>query len=284
MPSMHTEPAQPLADSTATPGPSGAIFKLGRISAARSGTNCGLLADLSDAIVGTLPVDVVTLAIFEPGIGESPIATHVRGPWTEFDRDRFLEQTRWTFNETALARRLSNLRRGKVYLRSEFVSEPDTISMKGFSEMASSAPVGVGDQAAALYRRGDGVELLIAVFRAPGSTVFTRPQLARVESLLPFVAQCWASRWRQEPAWMAALRPQSRLILDNLLQGCDDDQISQKTGLSYHSVRAHLKRLFREAGVRSRLHLMQACNTCGAGGAVCTELSEESQELAQATG
>lgn len=66
------------------------------------------------------------------------------------------------------------------------------------------------------------------------------------------------------PAWAAHLRPPSRAVLSLVLNGLDDQQIAQHTGLTYHAVRGHIKRLFRAAGVRSRLHLMQAFRGAGA--------------------
>lgn len=83
---------------------------------------------------------------------------------------------------------------------------------------------------------------------------------------------------------MRGLKPLSRGILEQLLEGLDDDQIADRMRLSYHSVRAHLKRLFRDAGVRSRLHLMQACRpTDGATANLVVEIPSE-DAARQATG
>ncbi|MBL8746836.1 MAG: helix-turn-helix transcriptional regulator [Phycisphaerae bacterium] len=234
-----------------------AIFRLGQVSADRSLTNASLLRRLADITVDALEVSVAVLAVFERGVESASSACHVRGPWSEDERDRFLEQTQWQFDERAMAMRLAGLRRGRLYHRPDLIAERDPRDTKVFEDLPQ--PKGMADQAVALYRRSDGVELLLAIHQVEGAGVFQRTTLAKAGALAPFVAQCWAGSWRQEPGWMKDLKPLSRGILEQLLEGFDDDQIADRTGLSYHSVRAHLKRLFRDAGVRSRLHLMQAC-------------------------
>lgn len=234
-----------------------AIFRLGQVSADRHMTNATLLRQIADIAVDTLGVDVVVLAVFERGVESASTACCVRGPWTENERDRFLEQTRWQFDECQMAQRLAGLRRGRLYHRPEIMTDRDSRDTRAFDELPQA--IGMADQAVALYRRADGVELLLAIHRVEGAGPLPRMILAKAGGLAPFIAKCWAASWHQEPAWMAGLKPLSRAILEQLLQGYDDDQIAERTSLSYHSVRAHLKRLFREAGVRSRLHLMQAC-------------------------
>jgi DNA-binding CsgD family transcriptional regulator len=234
-----------------------AIFRLGQVSADRSLTNATLLRQLADLAIDALDIGVVVLAVFERGVESGSTTCHVRGPWIEDQRDRFLEQTRWQFDERAMALRLSGLRRGRLYHRPDLIAERDPRDTKVFEELPQ--PQGMADQAVALYRRSDGVELLLAIHQVEGAGAFQRTTLAKAGALTPFIAECWSGSWRQEPAWMHDLRPLSRGILEQLLEGYDDDQIADRTGLSYHSVRAHLKRLFRDAGVRSRLHLMQAC-------------------------
>lgn len=81
----------------------------------------------------------------------------------------------------------------------------------------------------------------------------------RARAIMPYLLDSWKRGWTHEPEWMTNLKPASRVVLELVLQGLDDDQIADISGLTYHSVRAHLKRLFKSAGVRSRLHLMQEC-------------------------
>src|SRR5690606_26170313 len=173
------------------------------------------------------------------------------------DARAFEDQTFWGLEDLELASRLASLRRGRLYQRSELVTEREGRVTTLRSDFAPRA--GLDDQALDLFRRRDGVELLIGINSPAGAGPLSRATLAEAAALAPYVAQCWAAVWRREPAWMAGLKPQAREILERLLQGLDDDQIAKATSLSYHSVRAHLKRMFRAAGVRSRLHLMQSC-------------------------
>lgn len=235
-----------------------AIFRLGRVSADRTLTNVTLLRHLADVTLETLGVDVVLVSVFERGIESAPGSTCVRGPWSDDERDRYLEQARWRLDERVMAQRLGALRRGRLYHRSDLIVA-ESESREGRLSVESSPAFGLGDHAAALYRRSDGVELMISIHRVENEGAFARTTLARAGAIAPFVAQCWATSWKHEPEWMRHLKPLGRSILEQLLEGYDDDQIADRTGLSYHSVRAHLKRLFRDAGVRSRLHLMQAC-------------------------
>lgn len=237
-----------------------AIFRLGQISADRSLTNAGLLRRLADVAVETLETDIAVLAVFENGSESGSSKCCVRGPWAEDSRDRFIEQSGVTIDERSMAQKLAGLRRGRLYHRPELVTDREARMPKMYSDFPRA--IGIGDQAMALYRRSDGVELLFSINKIDGTSPFQRMTLARAGALAPYIAQCWSASWKDEPAWMASLKPQGQAILESLLEGYDDDQIAQRTGLSYHSVRAHLKRLFRDAGVRSRLHLMQACR-CG---------------------
>ncbi len=235
-----------------------AIFRLGRISVDRSITNESLLRRLAEVVAQTLEVHVVALGVFEEGVEKNATACFVHSPWTFADSGAFQDQAFWSVGDRELALRLASLRRGRVYHRLDLVGERDARPI-GRVPGASSATAGLDDQALALFRRRDGAELLVGINSPAGSGPLNRATLARTGALAPYVAQCWAVAWRKEPEWMRTLKPQARDVLERLLQGFDDDQIALRAGLSYHSVRAHLKRMFRAAGVRSRLHLMQAC-------------------------
>jgi DNA-binding CsgD family transcriptional regulator len=267
------------SDAVTTRTLSEAIYRLGRISTVKSLTNVTLMRTLADLTGETLQADVVAVAVFDRGIEQAAASCCVRGPWSEDLRDRFLEQSTWTFDERATAQRLAGLRRGRLYHRPDLMAEPADARARGYSDPTRALPL--GDQASGLYRRSDGLEFLLSIHKVGtqggNAGPFTRAQLARAGALAPFVAQCWATSWRLEPAWMGTLKPQSRVILEQLLEGFDDDQIASRTGLSYHSVRAHLKRLFREAGVRSRLHLMQACRAASGGPELTVEIPPEEQ-------
>jgi DNA-binding CsgD family transcriptional regulator len=259
-----------------------AIYRLGRVSADEALTNTALLRRLADIAVETLAVDIALLSVFESGPENPPVQTCIRGPWTKDERDSFLQQIGWRLDERALAQRLAALRPGRLCHRQEFMLADAEHRAAGRN--GRPIPVPNADQAAALYRRADGATLLFSIHKIDAAAPIQRITLARAGALAPFIARCWAGSWRCEPGWLASLKPQGRAILDHLLEGYDDDQIAQRTGLSYHSVRAHLKRLFREAGVRSRLHLMQACRCPRSDGADLTVEFPEEDLAQQATG
>lgn len=236
-----------------------AVFRLGQISRDASLTNEALLRLLADVTVETLGVDVAALGVYERGIENPSTACCVRGAMTESEQARLHEQSRWDIDDRVLAQRLAGLRRGRLYHRPDLIAEREFRATRLYKDI--QRPMNTADQALALFRRSDGAELLLGINTLDGHGRFPRSVLAKAGALAPYVAQCWAAAWRREPTWMAGLKPQARAILEQLLQGYDDDQIAERTGLSYHSVRAHLKRLFREAGVRSRLHLMQAARS-----------------------
>lgn len=234
-----------------------AVFRLGQLSADRALTNSSLLHSLVDILLASLGIDAAGLAVYERGADAPSTECCVRS--TSGATSNGSEA--WALGDPSLARRLSGLRRGRLYHRPDLIAEREIRHVRLAGE--NRQPFNSGDQALALFRRADGAELLLAISTADESGRFSRSVLAKAGALVPYIAQCWAAAWRAEPVWMSDLKPQGRLILENLLQGFDDDQIAARTGLSYHSVRAHLKRLFRDAGVRSRLHLMQACKRDG---------------------
>ena len=128
------------------------------------------------------------------------------------------------------------------------------------------------------HPHGAGEDLEVAVFHHPSGGMLialleTRERgpsggpdgAARrsFDAVAPFLADCFAQGWQVEPDWALGLNDAARTVLGLVLTGLDDEQIAGETGLTYHSVRAHLKRLFKQAGVRSRLHLMQAYRAAG---------------------
>lgn len=246
-----------------------AVFELGRISTDRAMTNATLLRRLADLLAETLGVEIAGLAVFENGVSAGSTACYVRGPWKMDESARFSEESFWAVQDRNLAERLEGLRRGRVHHRPDLIGPPARGRVgngTARNSVATAAPL--EDQALALFQRTDGSELLIGINSLDGSGQLSHTVLARAGALVPFVARCWAACWRREPAWMRDLKPVGRRVLECLLEGMDDAQIAERTGLSYHSVRAHLKRLFRDASVRSRLHLMQHCRCRKAEGAL----------------
>ncbi len=236
-----------------------AIFRFGQISTVPMLRNQFILRRLVETAAETMNADVIGAAVYEAGIEHPARAACVIGPWTHDESQRFLQQSQWAVEERVLALELAARPRGVMYQRHDLIDDDAFTSSRLYQDFQK--PMGLGDQALGLYRRADGAELLIGI-NTVGSEAPLAPELmARCSAIAPFMAQAWAQAWVREPDWMQNLKPHARRVLDHVLEGYDDDQIAEQTGLTYHSVRAHLKRLFREAGVRSRLHLMQACRT-----------------------
>ncbi|HVZ93479.1 MAG TPA: hypothetical protein VG797_03115 [Phycisphaerales bacterium] len=233
-----------------------AVFRLGEISGSGASNTETLRAIVKVGEEAT-GADIVAIGVFAKGITNQAIAASVIGPWDDDLSRRFLQQTEWSPDERVLAVRLAAQPRDRLYRRSELIDESEFRRSKLFNDF--QRPLQMGDQALGVFRRDDGLELLIGLSVVDRRGVMTQEMLTAAKQVAPYMARCWASAWRHEPEWMITLRPATRAVLDHLISGYDDAQIASLTGLSYHGVRAHLKRLFREAGVRSRLHLMQAC-------------------------
>ncbi|MBL0928036.1 MAG: helix-turn-helix transcriptional regulator [Phycisphaerales bacterium] len=247
------------------PGPTGmpaialteVLFELGQLSRDTQLGNQALLERLAEIFRVACGVDAVSAVVHEHGLGEAAGAAAVSGPWAAEEAKRFIEHNGWQGCDRVLLSRLATRERGRVVRRSELIDERDFRGSRMFAEC--HRPLRLGDQALAVCGREDGAEIVLSVHAVEGQGPLSADQIARAADILPFIARAWSAAWRRQPAWVAGLRAQSREILDLVLSGLDDDQIAKRTGLTYHSVRAHLKRLFREAGVRSRLHLMQSC-------------------------
>ena len=235
-----------------------AVYRFGQISAAMTTRSDLLLRHVVEVAADVIDVDVVGAAVYETGIEGAASSACVIGPWTRDESQRFIEQSRWSLEDRILASKLAGRPRGTMYQRNELIEDEDFTTSRLYNDFQK--PMGLGDQALGLYRRSDGCELLIGVNLLGGKRI-TKRIMEQCHAVAPYMAQAWARGWRREPTWMSELKPQARRVLDHVLEGYDDDQIAERTGLTYHSVRAHLKRLFREAGVRSRLHLMQACRS-----------------------
>lgn len=234
-----------------------AVYRLGQIAGNPPACNAALMQKVADAAVAALGVDFVSLAVFEKGLDRPASGVQVSGPWPVEAGHRLAEVTRWDMKDRLIALRLADLERNRMYRRSDLLDEKQFRTSRLYAEVM--APMRLcGEQVVGVFRRADGCDLMISFQQMSESKPLPADFMIRAQAIAQFVAQCWAAAWRPEPIWMRTLKPQSRRVLDDVLGGYDDDQIAERTGLTYHSVRAHLKRLFRDANVRSRLHLMQS--------------------------
>lgn len=238
---------------------SNAIYTMGRISANPPMCQSVVLKNVADTIVQGLGCDSVALIVFEKGIEHPASAAVVAGAWSSELAERLLHATRWDLRERVLGAALAQRERNQLFRRSDLVDDKAFVGTRLNTDVVE--PLGVGDLVVGLYHRSDGAELMISIQNQADHGAVTGEMLKGAEQLARFAAGCWASTWHSEPEWMKSLKSQSRRVLDDVLEGFDDDQIAIRTGLTYHSVRAHLKRLFRDANVRSRLHLMQLCRS-----------------------
>jgi DNA-binding CsgD family transcriptional regulator len=232
-----------------------AIFRLGQTSSDPAITNHTLLDQLLAVAQSVVEVDAVTLAVFEHGLLGPIAASRIAGPWDESQRTLLHEPMNWDPADRAIYNQLDARPRNRMYRRSEVIEAAELNSTRMAAEVLR--PLNIEDDSYGVFARPDGTELLFSIHNTAKTGPIARRAMARASSLGPYMAHAWAKAWKREPAWIARLKPQTKAVLEAVLNGLDDDQIAETTGLTYHSVRAHLKRLFREAGVRSRLHLMQ---------------------------
>jgi DNA-binding CsgD family transcriptional regulator len=225
-------------------------------------TNHELLRSMAEIAAEVIGIEVTGLGVFEQGIMRPATACHVVGPWSADAAESLVNPSRWSENERVLAMKLTSIEPNRVYRRAELLQA--AAAANGIA-VELPTPMLVADEALGLFRRTDGAELLLALASLDSGAALPELALEKARAIAPFLASCWASAWKVEPAWARQLRPSSRSVLDLVISGLDDDQIADRTGLTYHSVRAHLKRLFKDAGVRSRLHLMQEYRSCTAG-------------------
>lgn len=233
-----------------------AVYQLGQVSANPPACNAALLQKLIDIAASALGVDFASIAVFEHGVERVACNVQVSGPWPVEACSRINDVTRWDIKDRPVAASLAGLDRNQMYRRTEIIDEKTFKSCRLYNEVLTPMRL-TSDSVVGVFHRADGAELMLTFQAMDDKASVPEDLFRRAQAVASFVAQCWASAWRAEPGWMKALKPQSRRVLDDVLEGYDDDQIAERTGLTYHSVRAHLKRLFRDADVRSRLHLMQ---------------------------
>lgn len=235
---------------------SDAVFRLGRASSDASLCNQALLREIGEVAARFIGCDTVCVVVHEGGLTQPAAACYAHGPWSVAEMDRFLERFRWSARDRVLARRLNDRAPNRMYRRSELIDDTEFRRSRVYTEF--ERPMSLGDAAVGVFEGDGGDALVLSIGMSEGRGDLSEEHLRRAHALAPFIADCWAHGWKREPRWVTDLKSNSREVLQLVLAGLDDDQIADETGLTYHSVRAHLKRLFKEAGVRSRLHLMQA--------------------------
>jgi len=232
------------------------IFRLGSITRHRRVENEGVLASIAEIAKDFIGADVVFLCLHADRISESASHCAVHGPWDVDHSCSFVDQTKWSSEDRGIEHELENKASDTLYRRSELIEEARFRDSRQYKDF--HAPMNLGDMAVAYHTKPGGPSLVFAIMQADADSTIDDEMFARAQKILPIVFKAFDEAWNPVPAWVDSLKPQAKRILQHVLDGHDDEQIAARTGQTYHSVRAHLKRLFRVAEVRSRLHLMQA--------------------------
>lgn len=232
-----------------------AFFELGRLSARPFVVNQDMLREIARLMGNVIGTDIVGVGVWDNGLADRLTQCHIIGPGVT--PDSVAEASSWQFGDEGIVRGLTLRDRGQVIRRADLIDEAAFTASTHYTKFQQ--PRGLGDQALCMFTRNDGAELVLTVHNLEKNGAINECAMCSMQEIAPVIAATWAAKWRTEPAWLTSLNAHGRSVLELVLLGLDDDQIAQRTGLTYHSVRAHLKRLFRDAGVRSRLHLMQSC-------------------------
>lgn len=246
---------------------SAAIFELGRLSVTPLADGSVLLRDMAAILRDALNADVVTAAVCRRPSGRRAMVVRVDASSREGEGIVGTAGGGAHGSATSVAEAGAWLDELRGRAAGRFMPAGRSGGEGGVDPAEAAAigswPLGLTGDAAAVGVFGcdHGAVLVVFVGRggACGECGDEGALAAEATRLACFVGDCFGRAWVEPPAWLDEVKPTSRAVLDGVLEGLDDEQIAERSGLTYHSVRAHLKRLFRAAGVRSRLHLMQAC-------------------------
>jgi DNA-binding CsgD family transcriptional regulator len=232
-----------------------AIYALGEFSSCPPPSNDQALSEITSIVKQAIALPIIGFGVYDNGFCASAAGRSITGPWNDDERKKFTELAAWAKDDRVLARRLEQSDPGRVFRRSQLMEHHEFTATRLYNEF--HRPLGFGDQCLARFQRTDSVELLFVIAGDSDSANISNNTLSAAQAIAPYAARAWASTWNANPDWATGITPNARLVLTLVLKGYDDTQISNQLGISYHAVRAHLKRMFRRAGVRSRLQLMQ---------------------------
>lgn len=105
----------------------------------------------------------------------------------------------------------------------------------------------------------NGVEVMLALFRKPGSAAFTRRESTLVALVFDEVG--WLYDDPCEPRRQVAtalLSPRQQTIVQHLCRGWDRKHIAGELGISANTLAWHLKEIYRRLGVRNQAALLRA--------------------------
>jgi len=233
-----------------------AIFRLGRLTQHRRIENDGVLKCMAKTVFDYIGIDMLYLSVHNGRLAENASNCAVLGPWDTDQSNLFLNQSRWSTEDRVLALRLETSLEGELHRRRDLMDEDLFRNSRLFKEF--HRPLNLGDHAIAYHRSPQGPAVILVLNTVPADSLIADELCERATRILPALFCAFDHAWKPAPTWTSKLKPQAKRILQHVVNGYDDEQIAAFTGLTYHSVRAHLKRLFKAAEVRSRLHLTQA--------------------------
>lgn len=233
-----------------------AAYRLGALSATGGVRRKRFFHGVAETLAQATGVEAAGVTAFPRSIMAPATAVGVSGPWTEHEHKAFLEQSRWAPAERIIHSRLMRTPGPLFRHTSELMDASEFFGSRLFNEFQK--PRGIGDQAQMCLEAPDGAHLYVAICRVDSDQPISSNSMEIAQRLATLIQRCWNAAHGGMPGWVRELSPRRRRVLELVADGLDDHQIAAELGVKYHTVRAHLKDLFREANVRSRLHLIQA--------------------------
>jgi DNA-binding CsgD family transcriptional regulator len=220
-----------------------------------------LMRGMASVLRRATGVDAAGVMTFDGSLTKAASNVAIAGPWTEHEQEAFREQSQWSLDERVLIDRLRHSPAPIFRRTDEIMPIAEFHLSRLYNEF--QRPRGLGDQATMLIEGPNGSHLVSAISRVDSDEPLSDSSVNIAQRLAPYMLRCWAGVSLAGPDWVRRLSPRRRRVFELVAQGLDDHQISSEMGVRYHTVRAHLKDLFRVAGVRSRLHLIQAAMSDG---------------------
>ncbi len=233
-----------------------AAYRLGALSVIGGVRRSRFFQGVADTLAFATGVEAAAVTAFPKTILAPASAIGISGPWSDHEQKNFLEQSKWAPDDRLIAKRLAAAPGPLFRTTSELIDEKEFACSRLYNEF--QRPRGIGEQAQMCLEANDGAHLFVAIARVDSEHPISERSIEIAQRMAVLIQRCWNTAHESMPAWVRELSPRRRRVLELVAEGLDDHQIAIELGVKYHTVRAHLKDLFREANVRSRLHLIQA--------------------------
>lgn len=233
-----------------------AAYRLGALSAAGGVRRKRFFHGVAETLAEATGVEAAGVTVFPKSIFAPAVAVGISGPWSEHEHKAFLDQSKWAPDDRTIHSRIARTPGPLFRHTSELMDSDEFFGSRLYNEF--QRPRDIGDQAQMCLEAADGAHLYVAIARVDSSEPISTCSMEIAQRLAVLIHRCWNTAHQGMPAWVRQLSPRRRRVLELVADGLDDHQIAAELDVKYHTVRAHLKDLFREANVRSRLHLIQA--------------------------